>query len=145
MQEDENAALVHRFLAALNAHNPDGFDEIFASDYVLHDPGVPGGVLRGIDGVKQYTYGLFDGLPDFHSELQELVAEGDRLVGRFVHHGTHTGSLLGMPATGRSVAVEAINVYRVADGRLAEGWGEIDGLEMLRQLGIPVPPVQLVV
>ena len=119
----------------MNSHNVDDFDEIFTSDYVLHDPGTPGGIMRGLEEIKVHTAMLYSGLPDFYTTIEELVAEGDRVVGRFTHRGTHLKDMMGLPASGNKVAVEAINIYRLVDGKFAEGWGEIDTITLLTQLG----------
>jgi len=136
MSVEENKAVVKRFLDALNNRNVDEFDELFVEDYVLYDPGSPGGVVRGLEAVKGHTMMLVDALPDFLSTLEEMLGEGDKVVGRFTHRGTHLHDFMGIPASGRKVEVEAINIYRVADGKLVEAWGEVDTVGLMRQLGL---------
>src|SRR5215212_6844138 len=92
--------LVRRFAEALNNHNVDAFDEMFTPDYILHDPGTPGRILQGLEGVKAHTAMLYVGLPDFYTTIEELIAEGDKVVGRFTHRGTHTKDFMGLPASG---------------------------------------------
>jgi len=132
---DENVALVRRFASALNGRRVEEFPEIFAQDYILHDPGLPGGVAHGLGAIMEHTQMLYTGLPNFYTELQDVIAEGDKVVGRFIHRGTHTGPMFGMPPSGHFVAVEAINIYRIANGKLAEAWGEVDTIGLLQQLG----------
>jgi predicted ester cyclase len=76
-------------------------------------------------------------LPDWHSDLDQLVQEDDIVVERFTASGTHTGAeLMGVPATGRTIVLAGINVFRIADGRIVERWGRLDELGLLRQLGL---------
>jgi len=135
-----NKELVRRFANSLNSHNVDDFDEIFAPEYILHDPGTPGGILSGMEDIKGHTAMLYEGLPDFYTTIEELVAEGDRVVGRFTHRGTHTKDFMGLIASGHKVEVEAINIYRVVNGKFVEGWGEIDTITLLQQLGAMSAP-----
>jgi steroid delta-isomerase-like uncharacterized protein len=136
MSVEENKAIVRRFLDALNNRDVDEFDNLFVEDYVLYDPGSPGGIVRGLDAIKDHTMMLVNALPDFHSTLEEMFAEDDKVVGRFTHRGTHLRDFMGIPASGNKVAVEAINIYRVANGKLVEAWGEVDTIGLLRQLGL---------
>jgi steroid delta-isomerase-like uncharacterized protein len=132
----DSKELVRRFANSLNSHNVDDFDELFAPDYILHDPGTPGGILQGLEDIKDHTAMLYRGMPDFYTTIEELIAEDDRVVGRFTHRGTHLEEMLGMPPTGNKVEVEAINIYKIADGKFVEGWGEIDTITLLQQLGL---------
>ena len=84
-----------------------------------------GGVVQGLD---QYIAGLravVDAFPDFHWHLQHLLIDGDWLSAHLIDTGTHTGSFLGVPATGRAIRVQELVVYRVAYGRIVECWGNL--------------------
>jgi predicted ester cyclase len=74
--------------------------------------------------------------PDWHSDLGFLVAEGDLVTEYFTASGTQQGELFGVPASGRAVTLPGINIFRVRDGRIAERWGRLDDLGLMRQLGL---------
>ena len=95
----------------------------------------PDGDLYEREGVRIDVAEWRAGLPDLELVLEGLVAEGDRVASRFVLRGTHAGPFLGIPATGRRVAVAGIAVDRLAAGRLAESWVSLDGLGLVRQVG----------
>ena len=75
-------------------------------------------------------------LPDWHSDLDQLVEEGDVVMERFHASGTHRGELMGVPATGRTLSLPGINVFRIEDGRIVERWGRLDLLGLMHQLGL---------
>jgi predicted ester cyclase len=92
----------------------------------------------GRDGVRA-AFELFrKALPDTKHTIEHLVAEGDLVVARIMASGTHTGELLGHPATGRTVSLTGISIYRLVDGQIVERWAE-HGQGVLEQLGIPNP------
>ena len=76
------------------------------------------------------------GFPDWHSDVHMLVAEGDVVVERFTASGTHEAEFMGVPPTGRTVALRGINIFRIADGQIVEAWSRLDDLGILRQLGL---------
>ena len=80
-------------------------------------------------------------MPDWHSDLDQLVAEDDIVVERFTATGTHRGPLMGVPGTGHTVTLPGVNIFRIQNGRIVERWGRLDDLGLLHQLGIaPDPP-----
>jgi steroid delta-isomerase-like uncharacterized protein len=124
----------------INAHDIDGFGELLADDFVEHE--VTPGLAPTKDGVKQFFTMYIAAFPDLHMERQDVVASGDKVVARVKCTGTNTGDFMGMPATGKSVEVEAIDIIRFSDDGLAhEHWGLFDALGMMQQLGaIPEAP-----
>ena len=81
-----------------------------------------------------------DGFPDIQWSLEELVAEADKVAARFTMRGTHRGPFLGVPPTGRSITVAALNLYKFADGKVVEKFGQPDLLGLLQQIGaVPAP------
>lgn len=131
-------ALVRRYYDdVLNGRRVDLLDELAAPDYVENDP-LPG-QGTGRDGFKQRVTMLVDGLaPTF--TIADVIAEGDRVVVRWVNSGTHAGAFLGVPPTGRSFRIAGIDIHRVAAGRLAEHWHVVDQLALMQQLGLlPAP------
>ena len=109
-------------------------DEHMASGYVLHKP--PTGFPPNRDGLKAILQAMRSAFPDLRMTVEDVIAEGDKVVQRRVYQGTHKGELFGIPATGKSVNVSQITVSRVADGKFVEEWAETDFLGMLQQLGV---------
>jgi steroid delta-isomerase-like uncharacterized protein len=136
MSVEENKALGRRYFDDLWTGGDEGFiDRHVAPDYVFHDPGTPGGV-RGTEGLRGY-YGRFrSGFPDMRFTVEDQIAEGDKVVTRWSVEATQTGPFLGLPASGKSVHVTGINIFRIVDGCIVEGWHNLDVVGMLEQLGI---------
>jgi steroid delta-isomerase-like uncharacterized protein len=113
-------------------------DAYFSPDVIVH--GAPPGTPPGVEGVKQGIIAFRAGLPDLHLEMDDVIAEGDKVVCRYTLSGTHTGELMGIPASGKKVAMEGIGIVRFQDGRVAEFWGAADELGLMQQVGaIPAP------
>jgi steroid delta-isomerase-like uncharacterized protein len=109
-------------------------DRLVASDFVSH--GAPPGLPPGPEGVKQWV-GLFrSAFPDLWSTVDDVITDGDKVVERFRGGGTHRGSFFGIPPTGKAVATTGINIFRIAEGKIVEHWGNSDDLGLLRQLGV---------
>jgi steroid delta-isomerase-like uncharacterized protein len=133
---DANKALARRWWEALNQGNAiDLIDEVYAADYVMHDPSLPEPV-SGTDGVREFIASISAGFPDAHYTVEDLVAEGDRVVQRVTVRGTHQGEFLGVPATGTEVEVWLVVISRVAGGKIAEEWQLVDSLGLMQQLGV---------
>jgi steroid delta-isomerase-like uncharacterized protein len=134
MTLEENKDVVRRSVNEFfNTGNMAVVDEIWAADYVGHDPA--GLMLGGREEFKQSMAGIYASIPDFHLEIDELIAEGDLVVKRWTARFTHQGEFMGIPPTGNPVTVSGTDTYRVAGGKLAECWATIDWLSMLQQLG----------
>jgi predicted ester cyclase len=133
MSIEENKNIVRRYQDAYNQNNLDVLDEIMAPD-VLTPKSMPG-FPPGLEGAKAIHQKTLIGIPDFHTEILELIAEGDMVVARIKMTGTHTGDFYGIPATGRHVDFSGIYIVRIAKGKIVEHWGEEDGISLLRQLG----------
>lgn len=132
-------SIIHRFWEeGANQKNWTVFDEIIAEDYVGH------GAERsqGREGLKAELAGYAAAFSDLRYTIEEIIVEGDRVVNRWTARGTHTGSLMNIPPTGKFVTVTGISIDRVVNGRVVEGWTEFDMLGMLQQLGVlPAPGV----
>ena len=103
--------------------------------FVNHDPPLPG-APDGPAGFRMAAETMRRGMPDWHSEVHQLIAEDDVVVEVFTASGTHTGELFGVPGTGRSIALQGINVFRLDGGKIVERWGRLDTLGLLQQLGL---------
>jgi ketosteroid isomerase-like protein len=135
---EQNVALVGRFFDEVcNGRKADVADEIIAADYVSHGPQAP--PAEGPDGVKARV-GVYQESLDGRWDVQEMVSTGDRVVTRWIGSGTHNGELMGVEPTGRPIEVEAISIFRIADGKIAEEWTVWDALGLLQQVGaVPAP------
>jgi steroid delta-isomerase-like uncharacterized protein len=134
----ENEALVRRFFEEFcNGRRTEVADEIVAGDYVSHGPQAP--PAEDPEGVKARVSVYQDSL-DGHWDVQEVFSAGDRVVARWSGSGTHEGELMGVAPTGRPIDVDAISVFRIADGKIAEEWTVWDALGLLQQVGaVPAP------
>jgi predicted ester cyclase len=134
----DNKEVARRFYEeVLNKHDVDLLDEIAAQGYEEHDP-LPG-QGTGLAGLKERVNALITGL-DPHFTIEDVIAEGDKVVVRWTNSGTNIGEFAGMPATGRSFTIGGIDIYRVEGGKLAEHWHQVDMLGHMVQLGfIPAP------
>jgi len=132
---DENRAIVTRYVYEVNKQNYDAFDEFVDPAFVDHDP-IPG-QLPGIPGLKA-AYRMFsDAFPDVWFTFEDLIAEGDLVVGRGVIEGTHKGNFMGMaPPTGKRLHWTGTRMFRVKNGKVTEGWINLDFLGLLQQLGV---------
>ena len=140
---DANKELIRRFFKAIDegcrADNADMLDEFLSPDFVEHNP-FPG-VPPTREGWKQVFKGFVAGAPGYHV-IEDLIAEGDKVVGRIVAYGRHEGDLFGIPRTGRQIRVSGIAVWRIANGKIVEHWHETDQLGLMHQLGLTPPPRQ---
>jgi len=140
MSTEENKALVRRWFVELNKGNLDAADEIYAADYVLHDPGAPPNLPPGPEGVKQFLAPILAGLSNSQGTIEHLVAEDDKVAVWATFTGTHTGELAGVSPTGNQVSILVTSIIRIAGGKFAEEWELADGLTMMQQIGaIPMP------
>jgi predicted ester cyclase len=85
--------------------------------------------------VRQFFEAFIAAFPDLRNDLQDVFASGDKVVARVRVTGTNQGEFMGMPATGKSIDLEAIDIVRFGDGKAVEHWGAMDGMEMMQQLG----------
>jgi len=141
MSAEENRALVQRFYAEVwNKGNLDVVPDLLSSDFVDH--AAPPGFPPGLEGAKQVFMMYRGAFPDFRLSVEDVIAEGDKVVTRWVTQGTHQGELMGIPPTGKRATVTGIDMFRVAGGKIAEHWGEFDMLGLMQQLGIAPGPGQ---
>jgi steroid delta-isomerase-like uncharacterized protein len=137
MSAEENKALVHREMEELFNHtgNLDAVEEIVSSDYVSYEP--TSGEVRGIEGARQFAANYRQAFPDLENIVEDMVAEGDKVVVRFRARGTHDGETEAFgPPTGKRMDITGITIKRVADGKIAEAWTNFDALGMMQQLGM---------
>ncbi len=142
MSAQENKAVVRRMLDELfNKGNLDLTEGSLAPDFVEHVPSMPED-LHGIEAFKQYVGGYRSAFPDIHIEVEDQVAEGDRVATRWTGTGTHEGELMGIAPTGNRVEVAGMVISRISGGKIAESWSNYDVMGMMQQLGVIPSPDQ---
>lgn len=136
-QATSNRATFGRFHDAVNSGDADviskAIDEVVDPDLVFHAP-VPM-AATGVQALRYVWEVLLRAFPDIHVAVEDVIAEGDKVVYRNTVTGTHRGEYRGLPPTGRSVTYDEIIIIRFAGGRIAEIWGVVDVFSQLRQLG----------
>jgi steroid delta-isomerase-like uncharacterized protein len=134
---ERNKAAFRRFHDAANSGDAEllakTIDEIFMPDVILRTP-LPV-QATGAQAIKEVFARLHRAFPDLHVTVEDLIEEGDKVVGRNSVRGTHQGEYMGLPPTGKPVSYNEIIIFQFADGRVAETWGVVDVLAQLRQLG----------
>jgi steroid delta-isomerase-like uncharacterized protein len=136
MASGDGRSPARRFFEDLvNTGDWSGADEIASPDLVMHHPSSPepiAGRDRVRDAVLQYRVAF----PDMHMQIEDEIGCGSKVVVRWRMSGTNTGSLFGIPPTGRPATVSGVSVMRIDGGRLVEDWVEEDSLGMMQQLGL---------
>ena len=134
MTTEANKRVVRRFYdEVLNGKNLEVLEEIATGDYDEHDM-LPG-QGTGLAGLRERVTILNDAL-DPRFTIEDVIAEGDRVVVRWTNSGTQVGEFFGAPASGKSFTIAGIDIYRLEDGKMAEHWHVVDQLSMLQQLGM---------
>ena len=136
---EQRKARVRRVETAVNEQDHELLSEIFAEDLVHH---FHGGRERydGLDEYREHLRAFHEAFPDGTISMEEMVAEGDLVAVRYTASGTHEGEFMGVPPTGEAVEFSGMRIVRLADGKIAEAWGQRDDLGLLVQLGVVEPP-----
>lgn len=134
----ELTRLGHAFAEIMSSHDIWRLDEIKAPHYVNHNAFAE----PGLEGSKKVLGAIIAGVPDLKVTAEDVFvsADGSRIVGRYRYEGTHTGNLLGYPATGKPFLMRSIDIWRVEDGRFVEHWDELNTLDVFIQIGAVPPP-----
>ena len=134
MSLEQNKAIARLFVEeVLSKGQYHRFDDLTAPNYIDHN--LPPGVTArmGISGFRA-------GFPDTQFTINDMVAEGDKVVVRYELRGTHTGNFLGIPPTGRTFHMTGMSMYRIIGGKISESWVQYDQLGLMQQLGlVPMP------
>ena len=133
--EDDKAVAAAVVERVMNQGDLAAVDEYYAPGYVEHDD-LPPAIPPGLEGIRQLFGVLRAAFPDLHYAVDDVVADGDKVVQRVTGSGTMRGPLLGLPATGRSASWSEIHISRFDGGRVVEHWSVTDQLGMLQQLGL---------
>ena len=131
---EANKTLIRRLVEEVqNRHNVDAIDEFIAPSFVNYDPlpGLPG----TLEGAKQLHRMLFAAFPDLKMTIHDQAAEGDKVWTRKTASGTHQGELFGIPATGKQVSWNIIDIMTIRNGKVTEHWVVADVMSLMQQLG----------
>jgi steroid delta-isomerase-like uncharacterized protein len=138
MSTETNKAVIRNMLAVFEKGDTANVGQYFATNWVNHDPSLP--PLSGLEGAKQLI-SLWSAFSNRKVTIEDSVAEGDRVAMRFVIEGTHTGSFMGVPASGKAIHVTATGIFKVVDGKGTDNWVNFDAMGLLQQIGaVPMPP-----
>jgi steroid delta-isomerase-like uncharacterized protein len=141
MSIEENKQVVRRLVQIVNSGNLDQLNDILASDYVRHDPNP---LLKDV-GRKEYKEAftkLREAFPDAKWTLEEILADGDRVIGRWSFHGTHNGPFFNIPPSGKEVTYPILAIYRIEDGKIAEDWHIFHSIGLWEQL---IPEIKVLI
>ena len=131
--QDDNKALVRRFVDYIDNDNLAPIDEFFATSYRYHNSSMPD--VKDLATVKEFNTLVYSAFPDVRLTIEDMVAEGDKVVSRYSARGTHKGEFMSIAPTGKQVTITGIVISRIADGKFQEDWESMDGMYVLQQLG----------
>jgi steroid delta-isomerase-like uncharacterized protein len=140
MSTEQNKALFQQLIRLQESGDLNTVDQVIAPNWVNHDPSLP--PLQGYEGFRQLTMAFRSAFPDMRIEIEDILAEGDKVAARLRLRGTNSGSFQGMPPTGKVVDATGTGIFRVVDGRVTDNWVNFDMLGLLQQLGIVPAPGQ---
>lgn len=141
MGVEENKASVRMFYdEVLNRRNLDVIDKLTAENFVDHS--APPGMAPGREGERQWFQMLHAAFPDGRTEIDDMIAESDKVVVLATMTGTQQGEFMGIPATGKEVRISGIDVLRFEGGQATEHWAQWDMAGLMQQLGVAPPPPQ---
>ena len=131
MSLEKNKAIVRRLFEAFNKHNPALLDELMAPDYVDNPR-----QFRGLESYKQHLTMFYKSFPDTHETIEDIIAEEDKVWVHVTAKGTHTGEYHGLAPTGKKITFTVVDIWRIVDSKVVEGWHVEDHLDLLKQLGV---------
>ena len=139
MSIENNIQLMGRFVEFINTANEHLAEELIGTDATFYVPGQPE-PMRGPNGYLAIIGMMRSGFSDIQWSLEDKVVEENKVAARFIMTGTHNGTFFGVPPTGKTITVQAINFYRFSNGQIVEEYGQPDMLSLLQQIGaIPAP------
>ena len=124
------AALLERYVAAVNAHDTSPFPDLFTESYIQHSGRSPSGLAAQIETFRR----IIASMPDVQMRVEDRIIAGDKVVARTTYSATHIQPIRGIPPTGKAFTFRTIDIWRVENGKFAEHWDLTDTAEVLRQL-----------
>ncbi len=138
MTTEQNKSFMHRFVEASVASDPTSYKELLAPDFVAHLAGGP----QNRDAFLQHNNFFNNAFSSRQMIVEDLIAEGDKVMARLTWKGVHSGDFQGLPPTGNQVVISAFVVEQIKDGKAVEHWSLFDQRSMLQQLGLIPPPTR---
>jgi len=139
MSEKQNKTIAHQLIEDVMNQGILSLSEQFLStDFVEHEE-LPPGTPTGIEGFNHLVAELHSAFPDFKATIHEMIAEDDKVAVYMNWSGTQQGAFMGMPPSGNRISISVFDIFRMADGKIAEHWGLTDSMAMMQQLGT-MPP-----
>ena len=134
-ESEHNKQVVRRFIEEVqNQKNWDTFDELHQPDFV--NLSAPPGLPSDLAGGKMFLGAFLNAVPDSHFTVDDMIAEGDRVVTKKTFTGTHEAEFNGIPATGKRVKLQYVDILRLRDGKIVEHWLSMDTMSFMQQLGV---------
>lgn len=135
MSTEQNKSIVRRWIEeGWNNHNLSVIDEVYAADFVQHEPAPQ--AVNSREALKAYVGAYLTAFPDLQLSIEDLLAEGDKVAWRFNSTGHQNGPFMGMPPSGRTGNISGIVIFRLENSRIAEAWVNLDVLGLLQQTGV---------
>ena len=131
MSLEENKSIVRRLYEAVNMQDLSSLEDFISTDYIDHTR-----KIRGLEAFKQLGIMLFNAFSDFHVTIGDIIAEGDKVWVYTTITATHNGEYLGLAPTGSKFTQASVDIFRIVDGKIAEGWNIQNELDFLKQLGL---------
>ena len=141
MTEEEVKTWTDSVLEMWNEANLDIVTKVYAQEIARHDCALPDGIV-GLENVKNHLGGFFNAFPDLNVTIDETIAAGNKLVQRWTLTGTNTGSMGGMPPTGKNVRLAGVSIVHMVNGKAVEIWDFYNVLDMYEQFGFTLKPPQ---
>ena len=139
MSVEQNKEIARRLVEeTFNRGNLGIIDELLVPNFIEHEI-LPAGIPSSREGFKQLVGMQLKAFPDTRATIDDLIAEGDKVVIRMTHAGTQKGEFMGMPSSGKHVSITIIDILRFDGGKIVEHWGLSDTMGMMQQLGV-IPP-----
>ena len=138
MTLEQNKDIAQRFIQQVFVKaDPSAVDELATDDFTPHSWGQ---MPSGRDSLKAAQQRVMKGLSDARMTVEDVIADGDKVVVRLASHGRHDGEFMGMPASGKEYTISEIHIFRIEDGKVAEHWRDADMLGLMQQIGaLPQP------
>ena len=131
---EQNKAIAQRSWELASQHNPDALEEVYAADLVWHEPDQE---VHGLEEAKQFYSTYLSAFPDLSFTVEDVLADGEKVVSRWTGRGTHQGEIEEFgPPTGKQIEIKGITIHRFEEGKIVEEWERYDILGLLQQLGL---------
>ena len=131
---EANKDLARHSWELVSQRNPDLLEEVYAADIVWHEPDQD---VQGLEEAKQFYSTYLSAFPDLSATVEDVIAEGDKVVTRVTFRGTHQGESEEFgPPTGRQVEGQGLSLHRIEGGKIVEEWNSFDNLSLMQQLGL---------